>query len=166
MPRLISFFSATVFAASLFVAHGTRAIAQQNDKQAVETAIRTFAQALLDYDFAKANSFCTPDARWIDGSYPQSMPDVEKPFEAGKAAKIRMAYHFRDFEVRVEGNVAWVTDTLEGTSQADTEAGRKLLGGKSERRVTAVESEVLVKTPGGWKIVLGHSTSLPESKPK
>lgn len=166
MPRLISLVSVSAFAASLLAAPGTRAIAQQDDKKAVEAVIRTFEQAVQEYDFAKANSFFTPDARWIEESYPQSIPDIEKWFENAKVAKVVIAYHFRELEVRVEGNVAWVIDTLEGTFQADTEAGRTLLGGKSEQRPVFVESEVLVRTPEGWKIVLGHTTHLPESKPK
>ena len=30
--------------------------------------------------------------------------------------------------------------------------------------VTAVESEVLVKTSSGWKIALGHTTALPKTQ--
>jgi hypothetical protein len=57
-----------------------------------------------------------------------------------------------------------VTDIIDAVFQADTDAGRALIGGKSESHPVFVESEVLLKTPKGWKIVLGHTTRMPESK--
>jgi hypothetical protein len=57
-----------------------------------------------------------------------------------------------------------VTEIIDAVFQADTDAGRALIGGKSESHPVFVESEVLLKTPKGWKIVLGHTTRMPESK--
>jgi ketosteroid isomerase-like protein len=153
-------------AASLAQSPLTQATAQQDDKKAVENVVRTFDQALQEYDFAKVNSLFTPDARWIEESYPRLVTDEEgtKWFEDAKAAKVKIAYHFRDLEAHVNGEVAWVTDILDAAFQADTDAGRALIGGKNEWHPVFVESEVLLKTPKEWKIVLGHTTRMPESK--
>lgn len=83
-----------------------------------------------------------------------------------KDAKVHIDYRPRDFVVQVKGDVAWVTVTLDSIFSADTEAGKALLGGKSEWHPIFVESEILVRTPDGWRIALGHTTHLPESKAK
>jgi membrane-associated protease RseP (regulator of RpoE activity) len=73
---------------------------------------------------------------------------------------MRIDYHPQDAVAEVRGNVAWVTMTLHSIWTADTPVGRAMLGG-SEWRGTYVESHILVKTPGGWKIAFGHTTMLP-----
>jgi ketosteroid isomerase-like protein len=153
-------------AATLAQSPLAQATAQQDDKKAVENVVRTFDQAVQEYDFVKANSLFTPDARWIEESYPQPIAGggEGKWFEDAKAAKVKIVYHFRSLEAHVNGDVAWVTDILDAVFQADTDAGRALIGGKSEWHPVFVESEVLLKTPNGWKIVLGHTTRMPESK--
>ncbi len=81
-----------------------------------------------------------------------------------------------DFDIQIHGGVAWVTMINDTTWTANNEEGRKLLAeseleetgrtsrpNQNEWRSSYVESEVLVKTPAGWKIVLGHTSLLPHS---
>ena len=100
-----------VLASLGFIISGTeRVSAQDNEKSAVEAAVRDFEQAFQDYDNAKLNSLLTPDARWIQDSLPNKI-DVEwKMFDKPKAAGIRITERPHDFETHVHGDVAWVTD--------------------------------------------------------
>jgi hypothetical protein len=43
------------------------------------------------------------------------------------------------------------------------ETGKSSPSDQREWRATYIESEVLVKTPAGWKIALAHTSRLPES---
>jgi ketosteroid isomerase-like protein len=149
-----------VISFSFLLAPGVRAASQEDDKKAAEIVVRSFEQAVQEFDFDKADSFLAPDARWIENSYPGPVePGLRRAFQRYKDAKVRIDYHPQDAEVHVSGDVAWVTITLNSTWDAGP-AGA-LSDGKSKAHLIFVESEVLVRTPGGWKIVLGHTTRLP-----
>ncbi len=150
---------------------------QDSEKNAVEAAVRGFEQSVQEFNRAKVNSFLTPDARWIENSLPEKFDDAWQPFDELKAAGIRITYRPHDFETHVQGDVAWVTLTIDGTFSADSAEGQKLLLEDPASKeaclsqathvsceVTFVESEVLVKTPSGWKIALGHTSRLPKTQ--
>jgi hypothetical protein len=133
------------------------------------------SEAVQEFNFAKANSFLAPEARWIEASLPRKA-EVPDWFHKAKAAGVRITYRLHDFETHVQGNVAWVTLTLDGTFSADSAEGQKLLLHPTTAReycssqathvscgITFVESEVLVKTLSGWKIALGHTSRLPKA---
>jgi ketosteroid isomerase-like protein len=93
-----------------------------------------------------------------------------------KPAKVRLSNRPHDFDIHIQGDVAWVTVLVDVTTISDNEEARALLArmeteetGKPsppdqrEWRATYVESEVLVRTAGGWKIALAHTSRLPES---
>jgi hypothetical protein len=74
-------------------------------------------------------------------------------------------------------NPVRMTETTDGTFTADTSEGQKLLLQSPTAKEyclsqatnvscshTYVESEVLVKTPSGWRIALGHTTHLPKAQ--
>jgi ketosteroid isomerase-like protein len=173
MKRMLA---VVVLAALAFVTSGTeRALAQDNEKSAVEATVRDLEQAAQDYNHAKVISLLTPDARWIERSLPTKADDLEWPqFEKAKAAGVRITNRPHDFETHVQGDVAWVTLTLDSTFSADSAEGQKWLQGLKEYclsqatsvscEATFVESEVLVKTPNGWKIALGHTSLLPKAQ--
>ena len=147
----------------LFVLAGcsTGSAPEEDDKQAAINVVLAHEQAFENYDFDKVDSLNTPDVRSIEESYPHPFePTERRDFQSFKDAGIRIAYHPQDAVAEVRGDVAWVTVTLHSVWTADTPAGRTILGG-SVWRVTFVESFVLVKTPGGWKIALGHTNALP-----
>jgi S1-C subfamily serine protease len=81
-------------------------------------------------------------------------------YQVLRHAAVRIDYRPQDAVAEVQGNVAWVTVTLHSVWTAHTPVGRAMLGG-SEWHATFVESHVLVKTPDGWKLALGHASMLP-----
>jgi len=143
-------------------APGARAASQEEDKRAAELVVRSFEKAVQEFDFDKADSFLTPDARWIEDSYPHPVePWMRRVLQGQKDAKTRIDFHLQDCEVHVSGDVAWVTITLNSTWEAGP--GGAFPDGKSKAHLVFVESESLVRTPGGWKIALGHTTRLAAS---
>jgi len=140
--------------------------AQDEDKKAITEVIKTFEKAVADLDFDKADAMIVRDARWIEDSYPWLVRQWPQFLRDAKAAHMRIVFNVHDMNVQTHGATAWVTLTLDGTFMGNTDAAKALLGGKSEWRLTFVESEVLIKTREGWRIVLGHTTRLPENKAK
>jgi ketosteroid isomerase-like protein len=152
--------------------------AQVDDKSAVEETVRAMEDAVQAYDFTRQDSLLAPGARWIERSRPELAAfDGTGFFVEAKAAKILLTNHPHDFDIHIQGDVAWVTLLVDVATIASNETGRALLArteveetGKPspddqrEWRATYVESEVLVKTPRGWKIVLGHTSRLPEQE--
>jgi membrane-associated protease RseP (regulator of RpoE activity) len=80
-------------------------------------------------------------------------------YRSMKDAGVRIDYHPQDAVAEVRSNVAWVTVTLHSVWTADNPVGGAMIGG--QWHVIFVESFVLVKTPEGWKIALGHTSQLP-----
>ncbi len=139
----------------------TRTAAEEDDKQEAINVVLAHELACQNYDFDKMDSLHTPDARSIEASYPHPFePEERQDYQADKDAGLQIDYHPQDAVAEVRGDVAWVTVTLHSVWTADTAAGRAILGG-SVWHVTFVESFVLVKTPAGWKIALGHTDALP-----
>ena len=154
-------FAAAVLIFFVLAAGRMRTAAQEGDKQAAINVVLAHELACQTYDFDKLDSLHTPDARGIEESYPHPFePELRQSYQIDKDAGIRIDYHPQDAVAEVRADVAWVTVTLHSVWTADTPAGRAILGG-SVWHATFVESFVLVKTPAGWKIALGHTNALP-----
>jgi ketosteroid isomerase-like protein len=139
----------------------TGTVSEDDEKKAAIAVVLAHEQAVQAYDFDRMDSLLMPNARRIEESYPDPIePEERKSFQPMKNAGIRIDYHPQDAVAEVRGDVAWVTVTLHSVWRADTPAGRVILGG-NEWHATFVESFVLVKTPEGWKIALGHTSMLP-----
>jgi ketosteroid isomerase-like protein len=140
----------------------TRRVSEEEEKKAAIAVVLAHEQAVQSYDFDKVDALHTTDYRGIEESYPQARrkPQYVEDFEFLKDAGIRIDYRPQDAVAEVRGDVAWVTVTLHSVWTADTPTGRAILAG-NEWRATFVESWVLVKTPEGWKIALGHTSTLP-----
>jgi membrane-associated protease RseP (regulator of RpoE activity) len=159
--RIGALFASTVLIPLALAACTTRTAPPEDDKQAAINVVLAHELACQTYDFDKLDSLHTPDARGIEESYPHPFePDLRESYQIYKDAGIRINYHPQDAVAEVRGNVAWVTITLHSVWTADTPAGQAVLGTR-EGYATYVESFVLVKTPAGWKITLGHSQQLP-----
>jgi ketosteroid isomerase-like protein len=159
--KLIMFLSAIFLAASALVNAAPRTAGHEDDEKDVENVMRDFEQAIQESDFEKAHALFTPDARWIENSY--SLP-VESwlPgwFFRWRDAKFRIDSHLNDIEVHVSGDVAWTTVSVESIWNADNEAARVMQHDRSKVRYLYMESEVLVRTPNGWRIALGHESMI------
>jgi hypothetical protein len=159
--RVGALFAATVLILFVLAACRARTAPEEDDKKAAIDVVLAHEQACQAYDFDKLDSLHTPDARGIEESYPHPFePELRQSYQIDKDASIRIDYHPQDAVAEVRGNVAWVTITLHSVWTADTRAGQAILGVK-QGYATYVESFVLVKTPAGWKIALGHSEQLP-----
>jgi ketosteroid isomerase-like protein len=151
----------TVLIFFVLAACRTRTASEDDDKKAAINVVLAHEQACQTYDFDRLDSLHTPDSLGIEESYPRPFePEARQSYQAYKDAGIRIDYHPQDAVAEVRGNVAWVTVTLHSVWTADTPVGRAMNGGR-ESHVTYVESFILVKTPGGWKIALGHTNMLP-----
>ena len=137
-----------------------QATSPEADKQAVRAAVTGFETAVAALDFDLADSHLTSDARWIEESEPVPAQPWPKWFHDAKAAGIHIEYRIRQMDVTLHGDTAWTTLTMDGIFTASNPAGRALLQNASVRKRTFVESEILVRTPSGWKIALGHTTTL------
>jgi ketosteroid isomerase-like protein len=154
-------FATTILISIVLSACGTRTTSEEDDKKAAINVVLAHEQGVQAYDFDRVDSLHTPDARSIEESYPHPFePDERRSYQAYKDVGMRIVYHPQDAVADMRGNIAWVTVTLHSVWTANTPAGRAMLGGK-EWRGTYVESFILVKTPGGWKIALGHTSMLP-----
>jgi len=139
----------------------TRTASVEDDKKAAINVVLAHEQGCQTYDFDKVDSLHTPNARGMEESYPHPFEPAERQgYQSYKDAGVHIDYHPQDAVAEVRGDVAWVTVTLRSVWTADTPRGRVLLWG-NEWHVTFVESFVLVRTPGGWKITLGHTSMLP-----
>lgn len=159
--RVKVFFATTVVIFFALVACRTRTMQEEDDKKAVINVVLAHEQAVQEFDLDKVDSLHTPDARVIEESYPHPFePEERRDWQLNKDAGLHVKYRPEDAVADVRGNVAWVTVTLHSIWTADTPTGRAMLGG-SEWRGTWVESFILVKTPGGWKIAFRHTSTLP-----
>jgi ketosteroid isomerase-like protein len=141
--------------------------AQPDDKNDVEATIRGYEQAVQDFDFEKANSLLAPDAVWIEeDSIPAPANQWPEWWQKAKAARLRITNQPHDFDIRIHGDVAHVVLLVDTKTMVDNETAHAFTmrthPNEREWQVTAVESEVLIKTPSGWRIALGHTSLLPQ----
>ena len=159
--RVVILLSTAVVISVALGACKARTTSQEDDKKAAISVVLAHEQACQTYDFDKLDSLHTADSRGIEESYPHpAEPDLRLGYQALKNAGVRIDYHPQDAVAEVRGDVAWVTVTLHSIWTADSAAGRTMLGG-SVWHATFVESFILVRTPEGWKIALGHTSKLP-----
>jgi hypothetical protein len=159
--RVGTLFAATVLTSIVLTACSTRTASEEDDKNAAINVVLAHELACQNYDFDKMDSLHTPDARGMEESYPHPFePSERQGYQPYKDAGMRIDYHPQDAVAEVRGSVAWVTVTLHSVWTADAPAAQAMLGVK-EGYATFVESFVLVKTPEGWKIALGHTSMLP-----
>jgi hypothetical protein len=161
MQRQVGMLFATAVLLSIVAGACSRCMGSEaDDKKAVINVVLAHEQACQTYDFDKLDSLHTADSRGIEESYPgPTEPGLHHFYQAMKDAGVRIDYHPQDAVAEVRGKVAWVTVTLHSVWTADNPVGRAMIGG--EWHATFVESFILVKTPEGWKIALGHSSQLP-----
>ncbi len=143
-----------------------RPSAQEDLKSEAEATVRVYEHACEQYDFAKANSMLAPGARWIEDSMPEPAEFTgdgwSKRWYEYKAAKLRIDYRVRDLVATVHGETAWVTLALDSTFTADNKAALALNENQREWRGTFVESYVLERMNGAWKVALAHTSLLPK----
>jgi ketosteroid isomerase-like protein len=170
LPKLIMINNSTTLriAMLLFVVAGicgcSNHVDISEDKALVEATIRNIEKTIGDFDFKKADSMFLPDARWIEDGPPIRANDWSGWWQNAKNAGVRIEYKISDVRVEIEGNVAWATLIIKGTFRGDTPDSQALVGTQanplSERQTTYVETYVMKKQTGTWKLALAHTSKI------
>jgi len=152
----------------LFANPTDRVSAQNDDKSTVEATVRDYERAVEEFDFDKQISLMLPSGKWIEeDSYPEAADYIDEWWLQAKKAKLRIANRPHDFDIRVQGDVAWVIVFVDVATFVDNEAARAftMRTHPNEREWVGhfVESEVLIKTTNGWRLALGHVSRLPKN---
>ena len=118
------------------------------DEEQVKNVIVDAFQALADVDMGKFRSYCQPGFTLLENGEVWTVDTLEarmKPYIGSGMKRINtLTFH----RVSVKGATAWVTYN----NQADMEI--------KERKRTSrwLESAVLEKSKGAWKLAMLHST--------
>ena len=75
MKSMLFLLAAACFADGASARQASGTTAQDQERSAVEAAVRRFEQAVQEFDRKKANAVITPDARWIENSLPVKFDD-------------------------------------------------------------------------------------------
>ncbi len=152
---LKSWISASVFAVGLL---STNVIAQsckttEADKTAVIDAMRTlYAGATVD-DMAKMHSVTAPDFYGFDGGHQySSIDDLMIVVKAEQDKGVKYIWNVTAPRVTIHCNEAWITYVNDGSFQPP--------GSDKPHPARWLESAVLEKQAGAWKIVFFHSTQV------
>ncbi len=121
------------------------------DTSQVIEAMRTMYGALTQDDLAQFRSVATPDFYAYDGGKRFTAEALVALIRELHAAGHVFVWQVTEPEVRLHGELAWITYVNRGSLR--NAAGTKPL--------TWLESAVLRKVDGRWRIVFFHSTRVP-----
>jgi ketosteroid isomerase-like protein len=114
--------------------------------------VQTIEAALHAAEFDDAQAFTshlTPDFYMFDAGSRFDAAGIIARIKQIHASGTKIEWHVVDPDVHLEGDVAWVAYTNEGTQ-------RNAAGSTTERKW--LESAFLVKKAGAWKVAFWHST--------
>ena len=121
------------------------------DEEAVAQTLRLMYVALTKEDSAQLRAVITPDFYAFDGGERFTDDEFMALIKGLHAAGKTIVWTVPEPKVRIEGHVAWITYINRGSSQ--DAAGKK--------DVSWLESAVLLKEAGTWRIQFFHSTRVP-----
>jgi ketosteroid isomerase-like protein len=124
------------------------------DMQNVEKVIRDFYDAASTQNFQGIRDLCTDDFVLFESGQVMNVEDFINFITPFKGATF--TYNFEDVKIDVEGSVAWMRMRCKA----------KMTMGEQETNFEWLESGVLKKQEGIWKIAFYHSTTVehPEEK--
>ena len=129
----------------------TQASAAPAEEEAVAQTLRQMYVALTHDDAAQLRAVTTSDFYTFDGGEKFTGDEFIALIKRLHAAGKTFVWTVPDPKVRIEGNVAWITYLNRGSVQDS--AGKK--------DVSWLESAVLLKEAGTWRIQFFHSTCVP-----
>ncbi len=121
------------------------------DEEAVVQAIRLMYVAATNDDTAQLRAVTAPDFYLFDLGKKMTGDELMALIKSTHAAGRTIVWNVTEPRVRIEGKVAWITYLNRGYAQ--DAAGRKDL--------SWLESAVLLKELGTWRIQFFHSTRVP-----
>lgn len=151
-PRLaLAFvFFALLFSTNVSLAKGQQASTTAEQEKIVSTLGTIFTAALTD-DFAKFDSVIAPGFYMYDGGARFNGDSILNLIKAQHAAGKRYEWNITEPDVHVDGDTAWIAYVNKGKiSDASGTVDQRWL-----------ESAVLQRQKGEWKIVFMHSTRVP-----
>jgi ketosteroid isomerase-like protein len=156
MTKHLALFIATV---SLLSSTMAAAAADQSDSPAADQvqiteAIRSFFAAATADDLDKLHSVTTPDFYAFDAGGRFTRDALMDLIKAAHAAGKVYVWTVNEPEVHISGDMAWITYVNRGS----------IKDASGTKDVTWLESAVLQKEKGAWRIHFFHSTRAPEKK--
>jgi ketosteroid isomerase-like protein len=146
--------------ALMLSADGSTAKAQQKpltaDQTKIVDTVRTIFAAARTDDTAKFDSVIAPDFYMFDGGARFNGNSIMALIKAQHDAGRKYEWNITEPDVHISGNTAWIAYVNQGsiTDASGTTVSQKWL-----------ESAVLQKQSGVWKIVFLHSTRVPAAPP-
>ncbi len=129
-----------------------RTAAAQNKPSAEAASVQEVIIKMFDgfsaLDHAKIMRHCTPDLILLEDGMVWNADSIATNINRMKGVDFKRANSFNFLQTEVRGNTAWTSYF----NQADVQVNGK------PRQVRWLESAVLVKEAGGWKIKVLHST--------
>lgn len=119
------------------------------DEQAIETTIRDFFGDMSTFDLDAIRNRCAPDFVLLEEGLQWNTDSLVNAM-AGFKGKATITYTLGDMQSHVEGSIGWITYRNDGLVT---------MNGK-ETLYRWMESAVLRKTNGIWRLVLLHSTRI------
>ena len=128
------------------------------DMTAVTDAVRTlYAGGTVD-DMAKMRSVLAPSFYIFDNGHQySSIDDLMKMVNTFRDQGIKFVWNVTNPKVTIDCNTAWITYVNDGSIQ--------LPSSPAPTPTQWLESAILEKQDGTWKLVFMHSTRVPPSTP-
>jgi ketosteroid isomerase-like protein len=128
--------------------------AQQNDQETVKQTILEMFQQFSDRNAEKLKLYCTEDIQILESGEIWNLDTLTKKINQNKALDFKRVNKINFLNVTVENNTAWTTYD----NQADvTKNGEHYI-------VKWLETAILKKRNGTWKIKVLHSSLLKREK--
>jgi ketosteroid isomerase-like protein len=124
------------------------------DQAQVTEAIRSFFAAAASDDLAKFRSVTTPDFYAFDAGGRFASDALMDLIKTAHAAGKVYVWTVNEPEVHISADIAWITYVNRGS----------IKDASGTKDVTWLESAVLQKEKGMWRIHFFHSTRAPEKK--
>jgi ketosteroid isomerase-like protein len=156
MTKYLALLIATV---SLLSSTMTASAADQSesplaDQIQLTEAIRSFFAAATADDLDKLHAVTTPDFYAFDAGGRFTRDALMDMIKAAHAAGKVYVWTVNEPEVHISGDMAWITYVNRGS----------IKDASGTKDVTWLESAVLQKEKGAWRIHFFHSTRAPEKK--
>ncbi|MGA0555663.1 nuclear transport factor 2 family protein [Larkinella sp. VNQ87] len=130
-------------------------LGQQNrEEEKVKKVIVDAFQAIADIDLPNLRSYCQPDFILLEDGQVWTIDTLENRLRPNLGSGMKRVNTIDFIKVTVRGPVAWVSYH----NTADITRNNK------QRQVRWLESAVLEKMKGEWKLALLHSTVLEAKK--
>lgn len=138
-----------IFFVSLFVIYSNNLLAQK-DRNKIEATVVGFFNGLSLVNADTLKFYATPDFQLLEDGQVWNMDTLINKIMPRKNSKIERVNTFEFVRTEQSGNMAWVSYN----NSAEFRLGEK------HQIMRWLESAVLTKSKGNWKIQLLHSTKL------